>query len=388
MDLSKERLHTQRRPNFITRITRAARATGRENREILSEEAFRNIICGEMKRTVRSGSFFLLMLVDARRSSCLSLSRFSLSAIYPALSSCIRETDSSGWYEKESVLGVIFTDIRNADGDQVQKAVRTKVMAALAAALTPQQLDQLDFSFSLFPQDWEPRSDGSSHPRLDPRWPEQSDTSELSRIAKRILDITGSVAALILLSPLFLLISLGIKLSSRGPVLFNQERIGHRGTRFNFLKFRSMKCVNDPSIHQEYVRQFIAGRIESSRAKENAVYKILEDPRVTPFGKFLRKTSLDELPQFINVLKGEMSLVGPRPAIPYEVEAYRPWHLRRVFDAKPGITGLWQVNGRSRTTFDEMVRLDLRYARNWSLWLDIKILLQTPEAILSGKGAY
>ncbi|PYR95687.1 MAG: polyprenyl glycosylphosphotransferase, partial [Acidobacteria bacterium] len=147
--------------------------------------------------------------------------------------------------------------------------------------------------------------------------------------------------------------------------------------RFKLLKFRSMKCVNDRSIHQEYVRRFIAGEADSARVdhNQNVVYKIQDDARVTRVGKFLRKTSLDELPQFINVLKGEMSLVGPRPPIPYELEAYQIWHRRRVLEAKPGITGLWQVNGRSRITFNEMVRLDLQYAKTWSLWLDIKILL-------------
>jgi lipopolysaccharide/colanic/teichoic acid biosynthesis glycosyltransferase len=121
---------------------------------------------------------------------------------------------------------------------------------------------------------------------------------------------------------------------------------------------------------------------------QNAVYKIQDDPRVTRVGKFLRKTSLDELPQLINVLKGEMSLVGPRPPIPYELEAYQIWHRRRVLEAQPGITGLWQVNGRSRIKFDDMVRLDLQYARTWSVWLDIKILWQTPRAVLFGAGAY
>src|SRR5206468_8166764 len=111
-------------------------------------------------------------------------------------------------------------------------------------------------------------------------------------------------------------------------------------------------------------------------------------PRITPIGAFLRKTSLDELPQLVNVLKGEMSLVGPRPAIPYEVESYRSWHRRRVLEAKPGLTGLWQISGRSRVTFDEMVRLDLRYASTWSLWLDLCIILQTPRAVLAGHGAY
>jgi len=151
-----------------------------------------------------------------------------------------------------------------------------------------------------------------------------------------------------------------------------------------------MKCTNDPRIHREYVRRFIAGEIGAGQSSENGnvVFKIQEDPRITPLGKFLRKASLDELPQFINVLRGEMSLVGPRPPIAYEWESYQIWHRRRMLEVKPGITGLWQVNGRSRTTFDEMVRLDLRYARMWSPWLDVKILLQSPRTVLFGEGAY
>jgi lipopolysaccharide/colanic/teichoic acid biosynthesis glycosyltransferase len=151
-----------------------------------------------------------------------------------------------------------------------------------------------------------------------------------------------------------------------------------------------MEFVNDPGIHKEYVKRFISGKLEGEPARkgQHAVYKIKDDPRLTRIGKFLRKTSLDELPQLVNVLKGEMSLVGPRPPIPYELENYDIWHRRRVLEAKPGITGLWQVNGRSSTSFDDMVRLDLRYARGWSPWLDIKILLQTPRAVLSGEDAY
>jgi len=205
-----------------------------------------------------------------------------------------------------------------------------------------------------------------------------------------MIDIAGSTVALIIFSPLFLLISVAIKLSSQGPVLFKQQRVGQRGHRFTCFKFRSMYFVNDPNIHNEYVKRFISGKADSQRLEgnRNAVYKITEDPRVTRLGKLLRKTSLDELPQFLNVLKGEMSLVGPRPPIPYELESYDIWHRRRIWEAKPGITGLWQVNGRSKTTFDEMVRIDLEYAQTWSLWLDFKILLRTPRAVLSGEGAY
>src|SRR5262249_25662135 len=142
--------------------------------------------------------------------------------------------------------------------------------------------------------------------------------------------------------------------------------------------------------HQEYVAEFISGANKNGnhRDPERRVFKLTQDSRITPLGRLLRTTSLDELPQFLNVLKGEMSLVGPRPPIPYEVERYDIWHRRRLLEAKPGLTGLWQVSGRSSTTFDEMVRLDLKYASAWSLWLDIKILARTPRAVFSGEGAY
>jgi lipopolysaccharide/colanic/teichoic acid biosynthesis glycosyltransferase len=151
-----------------------------------------------------------------------------------------------------------------------------------------------------------------------------------------------------------------------------------------------MYTNNDPKIHREFVQRFIAGneqkRVESET--ESVVYKITNDPRITPIGKFLRKTSLDEFPQFWNVLRGEMSLVGPRPPVPYEFEVYDFWHRRRVLEVKPGVTGLWQVSGRSRTCFDDMVRLDLRYSQSWSLWLDLKILVATPRAVFTSEGAF
>jgi lipopolysaccharide/colanic/teichoic acid biosynthesis glycosyltransferase len=150
-----------------------------------------------------------------------------------------------------------------------------------------------------------------------------------------------------------------------------------------------MVADNDPKIHQEYVENFISGKVkeETENQSNGVVYKIKDDPRVTAVGRLLRRTSLDELPQFWNVLIGEMSLVGPRPPVPYEFVVYDLWHQRRVLEAKPGVTGLWQVMGRSRTTFDEMVRMDLRYCQRWSLWLDIKILLATPVAVFKGSGA-
>ena len=150
-----------------------------------------------------------------------------------------------------------------------------------------------------------------------------------------------------------------------------------------------MYIDNDASLHREYVLKLIAGDAtrEPSKANGSGLYKLTNDKRITPVGRFLRRTSLDELPQFVNVLAGDMSLVGPRPPIPYEVASYRTWHRRRVLEVKPGITGLWQVSGRSRVKFDEMVRLDLRYARSWSLWLDLMILIRTPRAVVLGAGA-
>ncbi len=189
------------------------------------------------------------------------------------------------------------------------------------------------------------------------------------------------------LSPVFLAVSGLIKLTSKGPVLFRQTRVGHDGRPFTMLKFRTMQANCDPKIHQQYVAQFIQAGA-SGDPGVSRVFKIVDDPRVTRLGHFLRRSSLDELPQFWNVLRGDMSLVGPRPPLPYEVERYKRWHLRRLREAKPGITGLWQVTGRSRTTFDEMVRLDLRYAKNCSVWTDLKILLATPRAVVTGKGAH
>lgn len=204
---------------------------------------------------------------------------------------------------------------------------------------------------------------------------------------KRSMDIAGSLVALTLSAPLFVVVALAIKLTSAGPVLFRQERVGLHGRHFVMLKFRSMYLASDSSIHEQYIDRLIAGTLGVSGANTTPVYKLADDPRVTPFGRLLRRTSLDELPQFVNVLTGAMSLVGPRPPIPYEVDRYAAWHMQRLA-VKPGITGLWQVGGRSRLTFDDMVRLDIWYATSWSLWLDVKILLQTLRAVVSGRGAY
>jgi lipopolysaccharide/colanic/teichoic acid biosynthesis glycosyltransferase len=205
---------------------------------------------------------------------------------------------------------------------------------------------------------------------------------------KRLIDIVGSAAALLVCLPLLWLIALAIKATSKGPVLFSQTRVGQYGKRFIVLKFRTMYTDIDRSIHKKFVTTLIADKEQSEPSIQNGkpIYKLTNDKRITKIGSFLRRTSLDELPQFFNVLRGEMSLVGPRPAVRYEVAAYQTWHRRRVLEFKPGITGLWQVEGRSKVKFDDMVRMDLHYATSWSIWLDLKLLLRTPLAVLKGTG--
>ena len=194
-----------------------------------------------------------------------------------------------------------------------------------------------------------------------------------------------AAATLVLLAPVWLVVSLLIKLDSRGPVLYRQERVGMDGRIFLFLQFRTMRAGADDREHREYQRRYIQGQPDTNMGDSlRPVYKLHTDPRVTRTGRWLRRTSLDELPQLLNVLRGDMSVVGPRPPIPYEVEAYELWHRKRL-DMKPGMTGLWQVSGRNRLSFDEMVRLDLFYIENWSLWLDLRIMLRTIPVLLRGE---
>lgn len=214
---------------------------------------------------------------------------------------------------------------------------------------------------------------------------------------KRVLDVVLSLIALILFAPLFLIIAIAIKLDSPGPVIYCQKRV--RGNQdpmtphaeenvFDFYKFRSMYVNADPSIHQNFVREYINGNTKiNNGTKEKPLYKMKDDPRITRVGRFIRQTSLDELPQLINVLKGDMSLVGPRPALPYEVMHYSAEDRQRL-TPQAGLTGLWQVSGRTTLTFREMIRLDIEYAQRRSLALDLKILLKTLPAIISRHGAW
>ena len=358
--------------------------------EILSEAVFRRILRWEQHKTQRSMKSFLLLLMDVQKIVRGRQGQSALSEVLHVVTGSMRGADIAGWYLDNSVIGIIFSEVHLTDRSLLQSLICGKLNATLVTRLSPEQVKQIQYSLYCFPEDWEKvTSEKAFEAKPAPQFTSRS-TGVAAQSMKRATDILGSIVALILFAPIFLAIPVVIKLTSSGPVFFEQERVGQYGRRFRFLKFRSMVHANDASIHRDFVKQFIAGAVNSLSPSNGGttVYKIQQDARVTPIGHFLRKTSLDELPQLINVLRGEMSLVGPRPPIPYEVESYQKWHLQRLLEAKPGITGLWQVKGRSKTTFDEMVRLDLRYARTWSIWLDLLILLQTPRAVLSGVGAF
>lgn len=355
--------------------------------EILNEEIFKRMIAVERKRTERSGEPFLLMLLETDNYQDSEKSGQVLDNILLVLPRSIRETDVVGWYKDRTTIGVMFTGLTCSDKKLILRVILDKVITALRNQLTPDQFKHISLSSHFFPDDW--NHDRPERPCNSALYPDLNMDKGLLLRIKRAIDIVGSALMLILFTPVFALIAIAIRASSKGPILFRQQRVGQYGRCFTFLKFRSMQVGNDQSVHKEYVTKLIAGEIKhkASDVNGNRVFKLTDDKRVTRLGKFLRRTSLDELPQLVNVLKGEMSLVGPRPAIPYELAAYQTWHRRRVLEVKPGITGLWQVSGRSSVKFDEMVRLDLRYATSWSPWLDFTILMRTPRAVIGGAGA-
>jgi exopolysaccharide biosynthesis polyprenyl glycosylphosphotransferase len=209
--------------------------------------------------------------------------------------------------------------------------------------------------------------------------------STAERFAKRTIDLVSAALVLLIGAPVFAVLAILVKLSSPGPVLFRQTRLGRDGKPFTFYKFRTMQHKNDDSVHRSFAEDFIQGA--AGDMSDSRVFKMVRDPRVTPIGAFLRRSSLDEIPQFFNVVRGEMSLVGPRPPICYEIEHYQDWHKDRL-KVTPGLTGLWQVSGRSQVPFDEMVRLDLHYISHWSLSLDLKIMWKTLPVMIRGDGAY
>jgi lipopolysaccharide/colanic/teichoic acid biosynthesis glycosyltransferase len=354
---------------------------------VMNERLFKSVIHREHRRTDRADQSFIVALIDAEGE----LSTAVWDDIIDGLAAAKRDTDYLGWYRTNETLGLILTDV-GIPPEELALAVDARVQRALSRRVRLDVFARLTITFHVHPDSAPLTRDESltyavSPLPAPPRTPTRSEM--LYAGLKRAIDIVGSASLLLVMAPFLLLVGALVKLMSPGPVFFRQVRVGQMKKPFTIFKFRTMNVNADSAVHQQFYSEFI----KSSKAQkinggdDTTPFKIANDSRITPIGALLRKTSVDELPQLLNVLRGEMSLVGPRPPLPYELEQYERWHCRRVMDAKPGLTGLWQVAGRSRTTFDEMVRLDLRYAKTRSLATDLKILLATPGAVIAGKGA-
>ena len=381
-------------------------------KEILEKSEFTELVRYERERSERTNRPFSLINIDFTKIKGNNNARF-FKEIIKTIEPSIRILDRVGWIKKNTV-GILLPETEIAGANFVSEKFKNKLKERLR-----EKSSLLDFVVSTYPgiPDFDAKNihsnetkilscsppeihkieysskvlmSESGHISLDPTY-----CLDLSAIAlredwqlviKRLIDIAGALFGIIIFSPLMLIIAAAVKLTSKGPLFFRQERMGYQGKKFPFLKFRSMYIGNDENIHREYVKKLIQGNNKEINmgSEDQPCYKMKKDPRITPLGKILRKSSMDELPQFFNVLIGQMSLVGPRPPIPYELENYQSWHLKRVLNVKPGITGLWQVKGRSTTTFDEMVRMDLHYAKNWNLLLDLKILAQYSQSCVRG----
>ena len=358
-----------------------------DHQAVFEEGLFRYSITRERKRTERSGLGMVMLLIglqDIRSEDA----QVWFATMANALSAIKSDMDILGWFERQSIMGLIVTELDASSLVKISERLEADFQKEFTHQLEGDLSPRLSISLHVYPEPW--KLEEAEHQHLDPAFfPELRDQWSIAgfRTFKRGVDLLLSFLLLIILSPLLLAIAGLVKLSSRGPVIFRQVRVGQMMKPFTMCKFRTMYADSDHGIHHSYVSWFITSSDERSEQNGKGFFKLTNDTRITPIGHLLRRTSLDELPQLWNVLIGEMSLVGPRPPLWYELERYKPWHRHRVLAAKPGITGLWQVVGRSRTTFDEMVRLDLHYARTMSLWGDIKIIVATPAAMITGKGA-
>jgi len=383
------------------------------NMKILKKSGFTGLLYYERERSERTNSPFSLIHVDLSKINGRTNGQ-SFEKIIKTIALSIRTIDRTGWIENNTI-GIFLPDTQLTGAKAAAVKFKKNLIKNFGA-----DFSQLDFVASTYPEPPDSKKNKlrSKETTNSVSSPPEIYTMEYSSncqrsdvitdnssfildqsiiglrddwqfVMKRLIDIVGALVGIIIFFPIMLIISAAVKLTSKGPVIFQQERMGYQGKKFIFLKFRSMSTNNDESLHREYVEKLIQGNHDEINmgSEDQPYYKIKNDPRVTPLGGILRKSSMDELPQFFNVLMGQMSLVGPRPPIPYELENYKPWHMKRILDVKPGITGLWQVKGRSLSTFDEMVRLDLQYAKNWDLWLDFKILFSTFKVVFTGYGA-
>ncbi len=355
---------------------------------LLDEAVFREHIVTERKHSERSERALLLLLVK-RQSGMRLDSSIGVSAVTDMLWTMRRENGILGWFDGGRMIGFIVPEINSQDVAGLCACLKRRFDEAVTRHADHDLWPDLSLAIRTYPEFYSSVETlpGLADPVLYPDLFADWQMKRGFRCLKRSMDVMISGLLLILLLPVFFLIATLVKVTSPGPALFRQVRVGHLMKPFTMYKFRTMYESADHQVHHNYVSWFITESDQLQAEEKSSVFKMTSDSRITPIGSLLRRTSLDELPQLWNVLVGDMSLVGPRPPLPYEVQQYKPWHRGRVLYAKPGITGLWQVVGRSRTTFDEMVRLDLRYARTMSLWNDIKILMATPAAIITGKGA-
>lgn len=353
------------------------------DRLIYSQKEFRVRVLEEWRRAERSGRPEILVLFNGMKSTP------GVENFFDLLTSTFRGTDVFGWYRSDATVGVLLVELGKSGLRQALDVVANKISSQvfcdanrLAAGISAELQVLPPYTFT-------GGEVGSNAVVVEMLWKDIHEGNWIFKVSARALDICGSLLLLLILSPLFLAIGLGIRITSRGPALFRQVRVGLHGRTFELYKFRTMKLGNDDGVHREFMKSFINGHGEQHLDERGqAVFKMTNDSRITRVGRFLRRTSLDEIPQFWNVLWGDMSLVGPRPPLPYEVEQYDLWHRRRINELKPGVTGLWQVRGRSRCTFDEMTRLDLKHAQPHSLGLYFRVLLDTPRAMIQGHGAH
>jgi len=366
------------------RNAREAAAHGDAERAVLNDREFRGMLARERKRSERTQAPFLLMQAECGDLEEGKESR-RLRRMATVLLNDSRATDIIGWYQDGTALGVLFTGLAQGDRGALLETIAARVKATFNRDLTPEEQRNVQLEFRFFPDAWD-LSDGSGPGSAD-LYVDAScaySRKQFLQGVKRAIDIIFSATVLILLSPLLLWIALAIKVTSKGPLFYRQKRIGQFGKQFGLLKFRTMYEVTDERGESRFVRGLIKNNAPLGRIREDhtAPNQLRGDLRITRIGRLLRSTNLDELPRLLNVFKGEMSLVGPRPAIPYEVEAYQTWHRRRVLAAKPGITGVYRLSERNSVNFDDLVRMELRYAMAWSPWLDLKILFFAPWRFL------
>lgn len=342
------------------------------------EDFFKKMIIRERKRSERSEEPFLILFLNIKKLIRKNNYADIVKNISAILDHTTRNEDIKGWYKSNHTIGIIFTE---ADKDEREKFIE-KIKIMLTQSLDAKQVELIKITGLFFPEVRDKDEAARLYSNSFLGTLDEKIEKEVCYFIKRSLDIIGSLIAIFIFSPFFIILPILIKFSSSGPVFFKQKRVGKYGQTFPLFKFRSMINDNNCDVHKDFVKNLINGKIS------NSISKIQNDTRITKIGNFLRKSSLDELPQFFNILFGHMSLVGPRPAIQYEVEEYNAWHKRRVLEMKPGLTGFWQVEGRSRTTFDNMVRMDINYIENWSILGDLFLILKTPWVLLTAKGAY